>query len=72
MTGAGVLDHSTRALEPFRAAGLHPAMYVIPGLEVLLAAVLFAASRTVTRDVEALRAWWASRAIAHIFLATAA
>jgi len=47
-------------------------MYVIPGLEVLLAVVLFAASRTVTRDVEALRAWWASRAIAHIFLPTAA
>ena len=38
----------------------------------LLAVVLFAASRTVTRDVEALRGWWGSRVIAHIFVATAA
>ena len=60
---SGSLD---ACLEPFRAAGLHSAMYVIPGLEGLLAVVLFAASRTVTRDVEALRAWWASRAIEHI------
>jgi predicted MFS family arabinose efflux permease len=56
-TAAGVVEHTTLALEPFRAAGLHSAMYVIPALAVLLAVVLFAASRTVTRDVEALRAW---------------
>jgi len=56
-TAAGVLDHTARSLEPFRAAGLHSAMYVIPGLATLLALVLGAASRTVTRDVEALRKW---------------
>ena len=56
-TAAGVTLHTTAALEPFRAAGLHSAMYIIPALAVLLAAVLYAASRTVTRDVEALRTW---------------
>lgn len=34
-----------------RAVGLHDAMYVIPALNVGLVAVLFAASRTVGRDV---------------------
>jgi MFS family permease len=56
-TAAGVTVHSTAALEPFRAAGLHSAMYIIPGLAALLALVLFAASRTVVRDVEALQRW---------------
>jgi predicted MFS family arabinose efflux permease len=56
-TAAGVVDHTAQALEPFRAAGLHSAMYIIPLLAVLLAIVLFAASRTVTRDVEGLRRW---------------
>jgi MFS family permease len=41
-------------LEPFRGAGLHSAMYVIPILSVLLALVLFAATRTVGRDMERL------------------
>jgi MFS family permease len=57
---AGVVDHSVKALEPFRAAGLHQAMYVIPLLATLLAVVLYAASRTVRRDVEALHAWTSS------------
>jgi MFS family permease len=56
---AGVVDHTVRALEPFRAEGLHSAMYAIPILAVLLAIVLFAASRTVRRDVEKLHAWTA-------------
>jgi MFS family permease len=56
-TAAGVTLQTTAALEPFRAAGLHAAMYIIPALAVMLAVVLFAASRTVTRDVEALRRW---------------
>jgi MFS family permease len=56
-THAGVLEHTVQTLEPFRASGLHSAMYAIPLLAVLLALVLFAASRTVRRDVEALRAW---------------
>ena len=46
-----------RALEPFRAEGLHQAMYIVPILAALLAVVLFAASRTVKKDVEKLQAW---------------
>jgi predicted MFS family arabinose efflux permease len=54
---AGVTEHTVAALEPFRAAGLHSAMYAIPLLAVLLAIVLFAASRTVARDIDALQNW---------------
>jgi MFS family permease len=46
-----------RALEPFRAEGLHAAMYTVPALAALLAVVLFAASRTVTKDVATLEKW---------------
>jgi len=46
-----------RALEPFRADGLHTAMYIVPVLAALLAVVLFAASRTVKKDVARLQAW---------------
>ena len=46
-----------RALEPFRAAGLHTAMFVVPILAGALAVVLLAASRTVTADVGRLQAW---------------
>ena len=46
-----------RALEPYRAAGLHEAMYIVPILAAGLAVVLFAASRTVKKDVERLRTW---------------
>jgi len=49
-----------RALEPFRAEGLHTAMYVVPILAAILAIVLFAASRTVKKDVANLQAWIAS------------
>jgi MFS family permease len=52
-------DHFTRraaggatVLEPFRGAGLHAAMITIPILSILLALVLFAATRTVARDME--------------------
>ncbi len=45
------------ALNPFRAEGLRSALYLVPALAALLSLVLFAASRTVTRDVERLRAW---------------
>jgi len=54
---AGITDFTQAALEPFRAAGLHSAMYAIPILSVLLTFVLFAASRTVTKDVEKLQDW---------------
>ena len=50
-----------RALEPFRAEGLHTAMYVVPILATLLALVLFAASRTVKKDVERLDTWMKSQ-----------
>ena len=58
-TAAGVMDQSIRALEPFRGAGLHAAMYVVPILVSLLALVLVGASRTVQKDIEALHAWTA-------------
>jgi MFS family permease len=37
--------------EAFKAVGLHSAMYAIPVLAVLASLVLFAASRTVERDI---------------------
>jgi MFS family permease len=46
-----------KALEPFRAEGLHTAMYIVPILASILAVVLFAASRTVKNDVARLQAW---------------
>lgn len=49
---AGLAEASGRALEPFRGVGLHSAMYLIPVLSTLLALVLFAASRTVGKDME--------------------
>jgi predicted MFS family arabinose efflux permease len=48
------------ALEPFRAEGLHSAMFIVPAISAVLAVVLFAASRTVRGDVARLRAWMAS------------
>jgi MFS family permease len=49
--GASQLD------EHFRAVGLHSAMYIIPLCSVLLAAVLLAASRTVSWDISKLQLW---------------
>ncbi len=46
-----------RALEPFRAEGLHTAMYIVPIFAAILAVVLFIASRTVKKDVSRLDAW---------------
>ena len=37
-------------LEPFKGAGLHNAMYLIPMLSIILTFVLFAASKTIVRD----------------------
>src|SRR5215217_848112 len=54
---AGETVHTQQALEPFRAAGLRTAMYVIPVLGALLTLVLFAASRTVAKDTERLQRW---------------
>lgn len=58
----GVVSLTQAALEPYRAAGLHTAMYVIPALGLLLAIVLFAASRTVTKDIERLESWMRDKA----------
>jgi MFS family permease len=54
---AGVFDKAQAALEPFRAQGLHSAMHVIPVLGILLTFILFAGSRTVTKDMEKLQSW---------------
>jgi MFS family permease len=56
-TAAGMTSLTQQALEPFRADGLHSAMYVIPALGVLLALVLFAASGTVVKDMQKLQHW---------------
>jgi MFS family permease len=47
MTDAG----ATTMTEAFKAIGLHNAMYAIPVLAVAAALVLFAASRTMEKDV---------------------
>lgn len=54
---SGVIETTQQALEPFRAEGLHTAMYIIPILAVLLTLVLYAASRTVTSDMGKLERW---------------
>ena len=54
---AGVTIFTQQSLEPFRAAGLHSAMYIIPVLSILLTLVMFAASRTVTKEIEKLQSW---------------
>lgn len=60
MTAAGATDMT----EQFKATGLHSAMYVIPLICALLAVVLFAASRTVSADMEKLRKWLREQAAA--------
>ncbi|HEY8559847.1 MAG TPA: MFS transporter [Pyrinomonadaceae bacterium] len=54
---AGIAVLSKEAIEPFRAAGLRSAMHIVPGLSTLLMLVIFAASRTVKRDVEKIQSW---------------
>jgi MFS family permease len=56
-SAAGVTEFTAAALEPFRGAGLRSAMYLVPVLSVGLMLVLFAASRTVKRDVEKIQNW---------------
>jgi predicted MFS family arabinose efflux permease len=57
---SGVFDAAQKALEPFRAEGLHSAMYIIPALGILLTLVLFAGSRTIKSDMERLGRWMSS------------
>ena len=53
MSGAG----ATAMSEAFKAEGLHNAFYVVPVVSLVLALVLFAGSRTVTKDMERLQSW---------------
>ena len=57
---AGVMESTQAALEPFRAEGLHTAMYVIPILGVVLTVILLAGSRTVTSEIEKMQDWMKS------------
>jgi MFS family permease len=54
---AGVTETTQQALEPFRGPGLRKAMYVIPMLNAALAVCMYAASRTVGKDVAKLHDW---------------
>jgi MFS family permease len=54
-TAAGVVELTAATLEPFRGEGLRQAMYLIPVLGALLTVVLYAGSRTVARDADALQ-----------------
>ena len=56
-TAAGITEFTAKTLEPFRGAGLRSAMYLVPILSTLLMFVLFAASRTVKKDVEKIQTW---------------
>jgi MFS family permease len=44
--------------EEFRAIGLHEAMYIVPVLCIVLSVVLYAASRTVKKDMQTLANWY--------------
>ena len=52
---------ATVMTKPFKAVGLRQAMYVIPVLCLVLAVVLYAASRTVGRDMARLHSWQESQ-----------
>ena len=54
---AGITTFTKETLEPFSAAGLHAAMYLIPALGAVLAAVLLASSFTVRKDMDKLQRW---------------
>ena len=57
---SGVTDFTQTALEPFRAEGLHTAMYVIPILGISLTVILLAGSRTVTKEIDTMQDWMKS------------
>jgi MFS family permease len=46
-----------QAVEPFKPKGIHDAMYLLPAVNLALAVVLFAGSRTVATDAERLQQW---------------
>ncbi|MBI2823484.1 MAG: MFS transporter [Planctomycetia bacterium] len=53
LSGADLVN----ALKPFAAEGIHNAMYVLPLVNLILAVVLIAGSRTVAADHERLQRW---------------
>ena len=53
MTAAG----GTAMTEAARAEGLHNAFYVVPLVSLILAAVLYAGSRTIAKDMDKLQRW---------------
>ncbi len=50
-------DQLFDVLKPYMPEGIHQAMFVLPVVNLLLAVVLFAGSRTVKRDAERLQKW---------------
>ena len=54
---SGIADLTNTTLEPFRADGLHTAMYIIPILGIVLTLVLLAAARTSKKDIETMQSW---------------
>ncbi len=54
---SGISEFSPAALEPFRAAGLRSAMYIVPVFSLVLTLILWLASRSVKNDVEKLHSW---------------
>jgi MFS family permease len=60
MVAAGATEMTTA----FRATGLHTAMYVMPVLVLLCAAVLFVAAKTVAKDMQRVQVGAASQATA--------
>src|SRR5262245_35552592 len=51
---------ATAMAEPFKAAGIHSALYIVPVISFALAIVLFLASRTVAADMARLHNWMRS------------
>ena len=54
---AGVTEVTPAALEPFRGAGLHTAMYVVPMLNLALTGCMLIAAKTVPADIAKMQAW---------------
>jgi len=54
---AMIASGGTVMTEAFRAEGLHSAFYVVPLVSLILAVVLYAASRTVAKDMNKLQNW---------------
>jgi len=48
---------ATAMTEAARAEGLHSAFYVVPLVSLILAAVLYAGSRTISKDMDKLQRW---------------